>query len=225
MGNTDLESVRDGMLEFFGSDEKLDKTGILRKTEDPSKNEEAGTLYSYVDGVREHVSMMFDRLGGNEKGFITKEYVRNLSRDEMRALVLEFEGTDVSNTEEAEYGIIDPSQIRDVLTELLVRDGHVSKDEFIKAYVEETQGTKTFAEIIFDKLRDETNTSDQVTKEEVQRNLRRALQRFIDWAKEPDIPPGSDSPQPNDAYTVDDNDDELEVTEEPRQNEGMHQEL
>lgn len=55
---------------------------------------------------------MFQRLGGNEKGFITKDEVRNLSRDEMRALVLEFEGTDVSNTLDAEYGVIDVSQIR-----------------------------------------------------------------------------------------------------------------
>jgi len=55
---------------------------------------------------------MFDWLGGNEKGFITKDDVRNLSRDKMRALVLEFEGTDVSNTEEAEYGVIDVSQVR-----------------------------------------------------------------------------------------------------------------
>lgn len=28
------------MLDFFGSDEKLDKAGILRKTEDPSELEE-----------------------------------------------------------------------------------------------------------------------------------------------------------------------------------------
>ena len=55
---------------------------------------------------------MFDWLGGNERGFITKDDVRNLSRDEMRTLVLKFEGTDVSNTEEAEYGVIDVSQVR-----------------------------------------------------------------------------------------------------------------
>ncbi|XP_020609691.1 lysine-specific demethylase 8-like [Orbicella faveolata] len=181
-------------------------------------------LYSYVEGVKENALLMFDWLGGNEKGFITKDDVRNLSRDKMRALVLEFEGTDVSNTEEAEYGVIDVSQVRDVLNELLAVDGHVVKDKFINAYVEVIQGTKATAEIIFDKLRDETNTSDQVTKKEVQRNLRRAIQRFIDWAKEPDIPPGMDSPEPNDAY-MDDNDDELEVTRETIQEEGRHQEL
>ena len=55
---------------------------------------------------------MFDWFGGNERGFITKHDVRNLSRDQLRALVLSFEGTDVSNTEEAEYGVIDVSQVR-----------------------------------------------------------------------------------------------------------------
>lgn len=55
---------------------------------------------------------MFDWLGGNDKGFISKEEVMNLSRDQMRALVLNFEGTDVSNTEEAEYGVIDVGDVR-----------------------------------------------------------------------------------------------------------------
>lgn len=55
---------------------------------------------------------MFELLGGNEKGFVTKDDVRRLSRDEMRAITLAFEGTDVSNTKEAEYGIIDPSHLR-----------------------------------------------------------------------------------------------------------------
>lgn len=59
----------------------------------------------------------------------------------------------------------------------------------------------------------------------MQRNLRRAIQRFIDWAKEPDIPPGMDSPEPNDAYMEDDNDDELEVSEETTQEDGRHEEL
>ena len=58
------------------------------------------------------ILQMFDWLSGNKKGFITKDDVSNFSRDEMRALVLEFEGTDVSNTEEAEYGVIDVSQVR-----------------------------------------------------------------------------------------------------------------
>lgn len=224
MGNTDVESVREGMLEFLGSDEKLDKAGIQKKAQDSLEFEQVG-LYSYVEGVKQNALLMFDWLSGNEKGFITKDDVRNLSRDEMRALILKFEGTDVSNTEEAEYGVIDVSQVRDILKELLIHDGHVAKDKFINAYVEVIQGTKATAEIIFDKLRDETNTSDQVTKEEVQRNLRRAIQRFIDWAKEPDIPPGMDSPEPNDAYMEDDNDDELERSEEITQEEGRHEEL
>ena len=59
----------------------------------------------------------------------------------------------------------------------------------------------------------------------MRRNLRRAIQRFMDWAKEPEIPPGMDSPEPNDAYMEDDNDDELEVSEETIQDEGRHEEL
>lgn len=59
---------------------------------------------------------MFDWLGGNERGFVTKEDVKKLTRDEMRQIVLAFEGTDVSNTLEAEYGIVDPTQLRYIKT-------------------------------------------------------------------------------------------------------------
>ena len=55
---------------------------------------------------------MFDMLGGNDKGFVTKDDVRKLTRDEMRQIVLTFEGTDVSNTLDAEYGITDPPILR-----------------------------------------------------------------------------------------------------------------
>lgn len=55
---------------------------------------------------------MFDWLGGNKKGFITKQEVLKLTREQMRQTVLAFEGTDVSNTEEAEYGVIDVANVR-----------------------------------------------------------------------------------------------------------------
>ena len=55
---------------------------------------------------------MFDWLGGNKKGFITKQEVLKLTREQMRQTVLAFEGMDVSNTEEAEYGVIDVANVR-----------------------------------------------------------------------------------------------------------------
>ena len=47
----------------------------------------------------------------------------------------------------------------------------------------------------------------------------------MDWVKEPDIPPGMDSPEPNDAYMEDDNTDEMAEFEETRQDQEKHQEL
>lgn len=47
----------------------------------------------------------------------------------------------------------------------------------------------------------------------------------MDWAKDPDIPPGMGSPEANDAYTEDDNTDEMEEPDETRQDEEKHQEL
>ena len=70
------------------------------------------------------------------------------------------------------------------------------------------------SEQFFSKLRDDTSISDKVTKEEIQRNLDRALQRYMDWQQEPEIPPGQDSPEPQDAYREDDEYDREKDEEE-----------
>ena len=72
---------------------------------------------------------------------------------------------------------------------------------------------------LFNRLGDDTKTSDKITKDEVQRNIDRALQRYLDWAREPEIPPGQDSPEPQDAYREDDNEEETEETEQVRHEE------
>lgn len=81
----------------------------------------------------------------------------------------------------------------------------------------------------FSKLRDDTSISDKVTKEEIQRNLDRALQRYMDWQQEPEIPPGQDSPEPQDAYREDDEDREEDYEEDDEEVEATvdtkHEEL
>ena len=66
----------------------------------------------------------------------------------------------------------------------------------------------------FSKLRDDASISHKVTKGEIQRNLDRALQRYMDWQQEPEIPPGQDSPEPQDAYREDDEDSEEDEEED-----------
>ena len=77
----------------------------------------------------------------------------------------------------------------------------------------------------FSKLRDDTSISDKVTKEEIQRNLDRALQRYVDWQQEPEIPPGQDSAEPQDAYREDDEDNEEDDEEMEATVETKHEEL
>ena len=77
----------------------------------------------------------------------------------------------------------------------------------------------SFFKQLFNGLRDGSSTLDKITKEEVQRNIDRALQRYLDWARDPEIPPGQDSPQPQDAYIDDDNEEEMKETEEVRHEE------
>jgi len=53
----------------------------------------------------------FDHLV-DESGVITLDRVNNLSRDELRTLVLAAEGTDLTNTDEHEYGYVEEHDIR-----------------------------------------------------------------------------------------------------------------
>ena len=54
---------------------------------------------------------LVDYLDPDGKGFITKEYVQNLSVDQMKEVLLFIDPTDVSNTEELEYSHIDAGYI------------------------------------------------------------------------------------------------------------------
>ena len=74
-------------------------------------------------------------------------------------------------------------------------------------------------------MRDDPSISDKVTQEEIQRNLDRALQRYVDWQQEPEIPPGQDSPEPQDAYREDDEDNEEDDEEVEATVETKHEEL
>lgn len=50
-------------------------------------------------------------LDPNGKGYITKEYVQNLTIDQVKQILLFVDPNDVSNTEELEYSHIDGGEI------------------------------------------------------------------------------------------------------------------
>ena len=54
---------------------------------------------------------LVDYLDPDGKGFVTEEYVQNLSVDQMKEVLLFIDPTDVSNTEELEYSHIDAGYI------------------------------------------------------------------------------------------------------------------
>ena len=60
---------------------------------------------------------LVDYLDPDGKGFVTKEYVQNLSVDQMKEVLLFIDPTDVSNTEELEYSHIDAGYIEWVVFE------------------------------------------------------------------------------------------------------------
>ena len=74
-----------------------------------------------------------------------------------------------------------------------------------------------------------TSSPGKVTGEELKTNLERALERYLLWEPNPDmqIPPGQESPEPNDAYLEDDDVDRMTATEEAKKEkqEFKHEEL
>ena len=54
---------------------------------------------------------LVDYLDPDGKGYVTIEYVRNLSIDQLKEVLLFIDPTDVSNTEDLEYSHIDAAYI------------------------------------------------------------------------------------------------------------------
>ena len=83
-------------------------------------------------------------MGGNEKGYIALEDLDKLSREDLRRIVWAFEGIDISNQEDYEYGYIAFRDIDDTLSNLLENDGHIEKKQFIDRYIKVSLRTYVF---------------------------------------------------------------------------------
>lgn len=114
-------------------------------------------------------------LDPNGKGYITKEYVQNLTIDQMKQILLFVDPNDVSNTEELEYSHIDGGEIEDLLVRCYDSRGIFDKDKFMSSYTEDLGGTLKKALEIVENL---GATNEEVSLAEIVVQIPQALHKF-----------------------------------------------
>lgn len=108
--------------QYFRSESDV-KRDLLRKNE----QERAKEMVVYLDP--------------DGKGYITKEYVQNMTIDQLKEVLLFIDPNDVSNTEELEYSHIHAEDIKQLLMECHDGQGIFVKEKFMSNYVTDIGGT------------------------------------------------------------------------------------
>ncbi|XP_020623160.1 uncharacterized protein LOC110060709 [Orbicella faveolata] len=124
--------LNDFVTNYF--DSESNKRDVMRKDE----QERARKLVEFLDS------------DGN--GYITQEYIQNLTIDQLKDVLLFIDPTDVSNTEEFEYSHIDADDIENLLTHCHDARGNFDREQFVSSYVEELGGTPSKATEIVENL-------------------------------------------------------------------------
>ncbi|KAK2547733.1 Bifunctional peptidase and arginyl-hydroxylase JMJD5 [Acropora cervicornis] len=125
----------DNFVDQFFNSESDNKREIMKLDE----QKRAKALVAYLDP--------------DDKGFITKEYLQNLSIDQLKDILLFIDPNDVSNTEELEYSHIEALDIERLLVECYDSQGIFDEEKFISHYMEDLGGTHKKAWEIVENLR------------------------------------------------------------------------
>ncbi|XP_031564516.1 uncharacterized protein LOC116299931 [Actinia tenebrosa] len=181
MGNTDVETVREAIKLFFGDKKTLTREEALEMGKMPLSPVEKEKKLYYVEFIRDNAEWWFDQL--QEKGIMALKKVVSLTRDEMRKLTLASEGTDITNTEEYEYGYVGIETIRAILDDLVQKDVQIERSAFIDRYTKDADGTEKFATEFFNKL--DSDADGLVSQEELKGNIKVALEPYIKWSSLP----------------------------------------
>ena len=200
MGNADLEDVRERMLE------DTDSKGIytLKRL-----SRGVGEIYEEKDAdfIREYAKLAYDNLSDG-KGKITREMIRNFSKENLRIAAMCFERVHPSNAPWLEYHMISPDRIRSVLLKYFKRGkGILSRSAFLKVYVDGLEGSPLFGNQFFDILAGKG--VEEVTEKEAKMKLNLALEKYYQHQTEgeeaaaPDIYRNARKPDKYDEGDVD----------------------
>ncbi|XP_077865123.1 uncharacterized protein LOC102800814 [Saccoglossus kowalevskii] len=127
------------------------------------------------DDIRRQFCDILDPTG---RGYVTVKEVKALSIDTLKKLLLKFDPTDVLNTVDLEYSIINAEVITNVVTYLATvgPDPGFHANELIDAYVQQLGGTREKAQEILAGLG--AHEDELVTMEMVNEKLEKAITKF-----------------------------------------------
>jgi Ca2+-binding EF-hand superfamily protein len=186
MGNMDVEDLREMLLTFTDDDDdRLYRKRMLEEVEELQSTFNNNAAASAYQRVQKAFDKVLDPLG---KGYVTREQLSTLTRDQLKALAVAFEPPEPSNTYEFEYSLFDAADIRYII-ESLAREDSLTLEQFIRAYTDKDSvfGSTKIAKDVFSVLDKEGNG--HVTMEQLQDGrLEAALEPFHYYQPRDSIP-------------------------------------
>ena len=171
MGNADLEDVR---IDMLGN---LNKKGIYTLER---LTKAVYEIYSEKDYkfAKNHAKKAYEILTDG-KSALTREMISRLSKEKLRVAAMCFERVDPSNAPWNEYNQINPEAIQEaVLKHLNKKNEPLSRDVFLKIYVNGVEGSPVFGNRLFDIIAGENE--DSVTVKVAKERLDLALQPYFE---------------------------------------------
>lgn len=186
MGNMDVEDLREMLLTFTDDDDdRLYRKRMLEEVEELQSTFNNNAAASAYQRFQKAFDKVLDPLG---KGYVTREQLSTLTRDQLKALAVALEPPEPSNTYEFEYSLFDAADIRYII-ESLAREDSLTLEQFIRAYTDKDSvfGSTKIAKDVFSVLDKEGNG--HVTMEQLQDGrLEAALEPFHYYQPRDSIP-------------------------------------
>ena len=200
MGNADLEDVRERM---YGG---LNKKGIytLKRL-----TREVREIFQEKEPhfVKDYAKKAYNQLVGGH-GEITRDVIRDFSKEKLRIAALCFERVHPSNAPWQEYHMISPNYLKEVFLKHLKKNkGKLSREAFLNVYVDRLEGSPAFGNKFFDVLAGKGAV--EVTQKDAKNKLGVALEKYYqhqiegEEAAAPDIYKNAKKPENYDEGDVD----------------------
>ena len=200
MGNTDLEVLRERMLE------NVNRKGLYTLKQLTS---DVGEIYEEKDSsfIKKYAKKAYLELAGG-KGPITVDMIKDFSKEKLRIAAMCFERVHPANAPWLEYHAINPSKIESVLLKYLKKHKNkLHRNVFLELYVDGLEGSPKFGNQFFDILAGKGN--DEVTESDAKMHLQMALKSYYqhqtegEEAAEPDVYRNAKKPENYDEGDVD----------------------
>ncbi|KAL9958610.1 hypothetical protein ACROYT_G035650 [Oculina patagonica] len=147
-GHMDIHIVKRFLLTLTDSEGKIRLNDFVAKYFDSESNKRDIMRKDELERARKLV----EYLDPDGNGYVTQEYIQNLTIEQLKEVLLFIDPTDVSNTEEFEYSHIDAYDIENLLTHCHDKRGTFDREKFISSYVEDLGGTPSKAAEIVENL-------------------------------------------------------------------------